>query len=77
MLGLFKEANHGTLLIDSAEYLSPEIQGLLIHILQDNRTGNVFGTRFSPFDVRIIATSGQDLYGMVKQGTFREELFSF
>ena len=28
MLGLFKEANHGTLLIDSAEYLSPEIQGL-------------------------------------------------
>lgn len=75
MLGLFKEANHGTLLIDSAEYLSPEIQGLLIHILQDNRTGNVFGTRFSPFDVRIIATSGQDLYGMVKQGTFREELF--
>lgn len=75
MLGLFKEANHGTLLIDSAEYLSPEIQGLLIHILQDNRTGNVFGTRFSPFDVRIIATAGQDLYGMVKQGTFREELF--
>lgn len=48
MLELFKEANHGTLLINSAEYLSPEIQGLLIHILQDNRTGNVFGTRFSP-----------------------------
>ena len=75
MLGLFKEANHGTLLIDSAEYLSPEIQGLLIHILQDNRTGNVFGTRFSPFDVRIIATAGQDLYELVQQGTFREELF--
>ena len=75
MLELFKEANHGTLLIDSAEYLSPEIQGLLIHILQDNRTGNVFGTRFSPFDVRIIATAGQDLYEMVRQGLFREELF--
>lgn len=75
MLELFKEANHGTLLIDSAEYLSPEIQGLLIHILQDNRTGNVFGTHFSPFDVRIIATAGQDLYEMVQQGTFREELF--
>ena len=75
MLELFKEANHGTLLIDSAEYLSPEIQGLLIHILQDNRTGIVFGTRFSPFDVRIIATAGQDLYEMVRQGLFREELF--
>ena len=75
MLELFKEANRGTLLIDSAEYLSPEIQGLLIHILQDNRTGNVFGTRFSPFDVRIIATAGQDLYELVQQGTFREELF--
>lgn len=75
MLELFKEANHGPLLIDSAEYLSPEIQGLLIHILQDNRTGNVFGTRFSPFDVRIIATAGQDLYEMVRQGLFREELF--
>lgn len=75
MLELFKEANHGTLLINSAEYLSPEIQGLLIHILQDNRTGNVFGTRFSPFDVRIIATAGQDLYELVQQGTFREELF--
>lgn len=75
MLELFKEANHGTLLIDSAEYLSPEIQGILIHILQDNRTGNVFGTRFSPFDVRIIATAGQDLYELVQQGTFREELF--
>lgn len=75
MLELFKEANHGTLLIDSAEHLSPEIQGILIHILQDNRTGNVFGTRFSPFDVRIIATAGRDLYGMVQQGAFREELF--
>lgn len=75
MLELFSEANHGTLLIDSAEYLPAEIQGLLIQILQDNRTGSVFGTRFSPFDVRIIATAGQDLYEKVQQGMFREELF--
>lgn len=75
ILELLESANHGTLLIESADHLSPEVQGLLVSILQDNRTGIAFGTRFSPFDVRIIATSVQDLYEHVQQGTFREELF--
>lgn len=75
ILELFQTANHGTLLIDSAQHLSPQIQGLLVNLLQDNRTGNAFGPRYSPFDVRIIATSGQDLYEQVVQGAFREELF--
>lgn len=75
MLQLFKEADHGTLFIDHAEYLSPETQRLLIHILQDNGTDNTFKTTFSSFDVRIISTAERDLYEMVQQGTFCKELF--
>lgn len=75
LLNLFEAANHGTLLIDSADKLPPDIQGLLAGTLQKNRTGNLSGFSSSTFDVRIIATSIQDLYQCVENETFNSELF--
>ena len=61
-----KLADKGTLLIDGAERLSLTTQDTLISILQNT---------MPDLDIRILATTSQDLYQNVLDGRFREELF--
>lgn len=63
-----KLADTGTLLIDGVERLPLSTQDTLISILQNT---------IDDLDIRIIATTSQDLYQDVLDGRFREELFFF
>lgn len=75
LAGILSSAEKGTLLIDRAEYLSLEMQDLLIEVLQHGSQESR-GFQFPPSSsFRIIATAGHDLYEDVLKGTFREELF--
>jgi two-component system, NtrC family, response regulator HydG len=64
LLGVFEEANGGTLLIDEVEELEPSLQEHLLRILE--RTD---------IDVRVIFTTRRDLDRLVEAGRFREDLF--
>ena len=68
-------ANEGTLLLDEIGDLPLQIQGKLLSILQEHKFERAGGNRSIDIDVRMIATSTQDLEEKVKDGNLREDLY--
>ena len=73
--GSFEQADGGTLLLNEIGDLDPDIQVKLLHALEEQRFLRLGGTQPVDVDVRIVATSSQDLEQAVKAGRFREELY--
>jgi two-component system response regulator HupR/HoxA len=73
--GLFEVADGGTFFLDELGEMSPALQVKLLRVLQDGTFMPVGGTKQKKVDVRIIAATNRDLEGMVKKGTFREDLY--
>lgn len=74
-LGLISQAHQGTLVLAEIESLSDAAQGRLLRLLDDNTLTPMGGTQRKQVDVRIIATSNQDLNNLVAQHKFRQDLF--
>lgn len=74
--GAIARAGHGTLFIDEIDKLSLKAQAGLLHLLED-RGYRVLGDtgREQSADVRFIVGSNVDLFDLVKQGRFREDLY--
>ncbi len=73
--GLFEAANHGTLFLDEIGDLPLSLQAKLLRVLQDGTIRRVGGLKEIRVDVRVIAATNRDLEAMVKEGSFREDLF--
>lgn len=73
--GLFDLADDGTFFMDEVGDMSPALQVKLLRVLQEGVFLPVGATEPRKVDVRIIAATNQDLGTMVKQGTFREDLY--
>jgi transcriptional regulator with PAS, ATPase and Fis domain len=73
--GLFEVADGGTFFMDEVGDMSPALQVKLLRVLQEGTFMPVGGTEPKKVDVRIIAATNRDLGAMVKQGTFREDLY--
>ncbi len=73
--GKFEVADGGTVFIDELGELPLSVQGKLLRVLQDREFERVGGTTTVPVNVRIVAATHRDLSSMVKQGTFREDLY--
>lgn len=74
-VGRFEEAHHGTIFLDEIGEISPFIQIKLLRVIQDREIERVGESRGRRIDIRIIAATHQDLFGLVKEGKFREDLF--
>ncbi|MBX3274043.1 MAG: sigma-54-dependent Fis family transcriptional regulator [Sandaracinaceae bacterium] len=74
-VGLFGAADGGTLFLDEVGEMSPAMQVKLLRVLQDGSYLPVGATEARSANVRVIAASHRDLAAMVKQGTFRQDLF--
>jgi len=73
--GRFELADGGTLFLDEVGDLSQNLQAKLLRILQEQEFERVGGSKTIKVDVRIVAATNRNLKEMVKNGTFREDLF--
>jgi transcriptional regulator with GAF, ATPase, and Fis domain len=73
--GRFERAHTGTLFLDEIGELSPDAQVKLLRVLQSKEFERVGGTTTVKVDVRIIAATHRNLENMVREGTFREDLW--
>lgn len=74
-LGLFEAADGGTLFLDEIGSLAPATQAKVLTALDDGTIRRLGGTREIAVDVRLITANNQPLDGLVKAGSFREDLF--
>ncbi len=72
--GLFEQADGGTLFLDEVGDLSPESQGVLLRILEENKVMPMGGDKEIAINVRLITATNKDLWQMVEEGRFREDL---
>ncbi|ATB69726.1 signal-transduction regulatory protein [Sulfurospirillum diekertiae] len=73
--GRFELANEGTLFLDEVGDLSLSLQAKLLRVLQEQEFERLGGTKTIKVDVRIVAATNRDIKEMVRQGSFREDLF--
>ena len=73
--GLFEAAKGGTLFLDEINSIPHGLQSKLLRAIQNKKIRKVGGTEEFEVDVRILAASNRNLENMVKEGTFREDLF--
>lgn len=73
--GRFAQADGGTIFLDEVGELSVFMQAKLLRVLQDGILQRVGSDRTHTVDVRVVAATNRDLLQMVREGTFREDLY--
>ena len=73
--GIFELAHHGTVFLDEISELPFELQGKLLRVLQEHQVMRIGDDKIIPVDVKVICASNRNLSQMVREGTFRKDLF--
>ena len=74
-LGLVRAAHQGTLFLDDVGSLSLDLQAKLLRVLQQRSVRPIGATQEVPTDFRLLASTTVPLQDLVKQGSFREDLY--
>ncbi|MGK5091782.1 sigma-54 dependent transcriptional regulator [Deltaproteobacteria bacterium TL4] len=73
--GKFEFADKGTVFLDEIGDMSLNLQIKLLRVLQEKNIEKLGQNSLQPVDVRVIAATNHDLPQLIREGTFREELF--
>lgn len=73
--GLFEVAHRGTIFLDEIGDVDLQIQPKLLKVLEDKRFRRVGDVRDRQVDVRLIAATHQDIGQLVRDKTFRDDLY--
>lgn len=73
--GLFEQADSGTLFLDEIGDMSLVTQAKILRVLQEGEFERVGGEKSVKVDVRVLTASHRDLEQMVKEGSFRQDLY--
>ena len=74
-VGLFKQADEGTIFLDEVGELALHLQVKLLRVLQEKSFTPVGGSKPMKVDVRVISATNRDLRKEMEDGRFREDLF--
>ena len=74
-LGFFRAADGGTIFLDEISEIPLELQAKLLRVLQHNIVTPLGSTKSYPINVRVLCATNRSLGEMVKDGTFRADLY--
>jgi two-component system response regulator AtoC len=74
-IGKFEFADGGTVLLDEIGEMPSALQAKLLHVLQDRQFTKLGSNRPIDVNVRVIAATNRDLDAMMRDQTFREDLY--
>ena len=74
-IGLFEEADGGTVFLDEVGEMDINLQVKLLRVLEDRKIRRLGGTRNIDIDVRVVSATNRDVKGAIKDKTFREDLY--
>jgi len=74
-VGKFEHADGGTLMLDEIGEMKPQMQGKLLHVLQDGEFSRLGSNKRVAADVRVVAATNRDLEAMLARSEFREDLY--
>jgi len=73
--GKFEEAGNGTLFLHQVHDLSLNLQARLLRVLETGEFQRIGGKEKIALGARVIAATDKDIRGMIKEGTFRDDLY--
>jgi transcriptional regulator with GAF, ATPase, and Fis domain len=73
--GRFERADKGTIFLDEVGELPPQAQVRLLRVLQEREIERVGGSHPIKVDIRIISATHRSLESLVREGTFRDDLY--
>ncbi|MGA7722095.1 MAG: sigma-54 dependent transcriptional regulator [Ignavibacteriaceae bacterium] len=73
--GKFELSGRGTIFLDEISEISPDIQVKLLRVIQEKEFERVGDEISLPIQSRIIVATNKDLYKLVSEGKFREDLY--
>jgi len=73
--GYFEVAHKGTIFLDEIGELSLPLQSKLLRVIQEQQLIHVGGNKVINFDARVVAATNRNLWELVQQGKFREDLY--
>lgn len=74
-LGIFEQANGGTVFLDEITEMKPELQPKLLRILEEHKIRRIGGEESIPVNVRVIAATNRPLHEALEGGKLREDLY--
>jgi len=73
--GKVEMADRGTLFLDEIGDMPLSLQGKLLRVLQEKEYSPIGSNEVRSVDVRLIAATNKDLLTMIKDGSFRQDLY--
>ena len=73
--GLFEAAHEGTIFLDEISEIPLPLQSRLLRVIQEREVRRIGANHVIPINVRVICATNKDLYQMIRDGKFREDLY--
>ena len=73
--GLFEMADQGTIFLDEIAEIPLELQPKLLRVIQEGEIIRIGGNKVIHIDTRVICATNKDLFQLVQEGKFREDLY--
>jgi transcriptional regulator with GAF, ATPase, and Fis domain len=74
-VGVFEQAEGGTIFLDELGELPKDLQPKLLRVLEKREVRRLGGSKTIPVDVRLISATNRNLRAQVKRGEFRQDLY--